>query len=285
MSFRDKVLAGVSRRDDFTLVAGKTGLLIVDVQACFALDKEDDGGDDYWSTAHTRAVTNISKLAQSFRVVRDESSCGAEVIFCFIKAATKDCRDVSWDYKLSGPLLKHIPTVETDPSTIFLPDLQPNLESGKGDILVPKTSCNVFVSTNLDYLLRNLRVEQLVICGQLTNQCVESAVRNAADLGYLVTVVEDACAAKSEKEHLCGLNGMKGFARIVETSQVEEEMDKRTDKERQKTANKEKENAVDQKQMKTLPADKSKATMLQYLVERGVCSESTADQLSNRCKD
>ena len=30
----------------------------------------------------------------------------------------------------------------------------------------------------------------------MTNQCVESAVRDAADLGFFVTVVEDACAAK-----------------------------------------------------------------------------------------
>ena len=39
-------------------------------------------------------------------------------------------------------------------------------------------------------MLRNLGVEQLVVVGQLTDQCVESAVRDAADLGYFVTVAE-----------------------------------------------------------------------------------------------
>ena len=83
------------------------------------------------------------------------------------------------------------------------------------DILIPKTSCSVFQSTNIDYVLRNLGVRYLVVVGQLTNQCVESAVRDAADRGYLVTVVEDACAAKTIKEHEAGLFNMKGFARLT----------------------------------------------------------------------
>ena len=73
-------------------------------------------------------------------------------------------------------------------------------------------------------LLRNLFVEQLVVCGQLTDQCVESAVRDAADLGYLVTVAEDACAAHSIEEHKKGLFGMKGFCRILSTREILKEI-------------------------------------------------------------
>ena len=73
-------------------------------------------------------------------------------------------------------------------------------------------------------ICRYLRQEQLVVCGQLTDQCVESAVRDAADLGYLVTVVEDACGANSENNHIKGLHGMKGFARVISTQQVLQEI-------------------------------------------------------------
>lgn len=76
----------------------------------------------------------------------------------------------------------------------------------------------------MDYILRNLNVEQLVVCGQLTDQCVESAVRDGADLGYLVSVVEDACGAHSEDSHRKGLFGMKGFSRRVKTEQVLQEL-------------------------------------------------------------
>ncbi len=37
-------------------------------------------------------------------------------------------------------------------------------------------------STNVDYILRNLGVRQIVICGCLTDQCISSAVRDACDL-------------------------------------------------------------------------------------------------------
>ena len=136
---------------------------------------------------------------------------------------TNDGRDLSVDYKLSGPYFRDVPTVTTPREEVFLPGpLMPNVETGRGDIVVTKTACSAFHcgSSSLDSLLRNLFVEQLVVCGQLTDQCVESAVRDAADLGYLVTVVEDACAAHSSDDHQKGLHGMRGFCRILRTEEV-----------------------------------------------------------------
>ena len=63
--------------------------------------------------------------------------------------------------------------------------------------------------------------------GQLTDQCVESAVRDAADLGFFVTVVDDACAANNRDCHEKGIHGMQGFCRRLTTDQVLEEI--RTD--------------------------------------------------------
>lgn len=57
------------------------------------------------------------------------------------------------------------------------------------EIVLPKTSSSVFNSTNIHYLLRNMSVTHLVLCGCVTDQCVEHAVRDACDLGYYVTLV------------------------------------------------------------------------------------------------
>lgn len=225
-SLREQVQLGVSKRTDFPLSKFKTALLIIDVQTyCCA-----GGGDYYTQHALPKMLSNIQKLVQSFRKHRDGSSprqqltIGCEVIFTMIQAQTIDGRDLSLDYKLSGVYFAKVPTLGMSQSDIFLPSLQPSLV-GKGDIVIPKTSCSVFISTNLDYVLRNLHVEQLVICGQLTEQCVESAVRDAADLGYLVTAAEDACATYSQDRHDKGLLGMKGFCRTVSTSQVLAELE------------------------------------------------------------
>jgi len=46
-------------------------------------------------------------------------------------------------------------------------------------------------------VLRNLGVRSLIIAGILTDQCIDSAARDACDLGYLVTIATDACATHS----------------------------------------------------------------------------------------
>jgi ureidoacrylate peracid hydrolase len=67
------------------------------------------------------------------------------------------------------------------------------------EIVIPKMSSSVFVSTNISYVLRNLGIEYLIVMGLLTDQCVESAVRDACDEGFLVTLIEDACATKTQR--------------------------------------------------------------------------------------
>eukprot|EP00581_Thalassiosira_minuscula_P004620 CAMPEP_0183744930 /NCGR_PEP_ID=MMETSP0737-20130205/65979_1 /TAXON_ID=385413 /ORGANISM="Thalassiosira miniscula, Strain CCMP1093" /LENGTH=610 /DNA_ID=CAMNT_0025980583 /DNA_START=150 /DNA_END=1984 /DNA_ORIENTATION=- len=140
---------------------------------------------------------------------------GSECIFTYCEALTDDSRDASLDYKLSGALLANLPSPSRPAA--FVPGVEP--AKGK-DVCLPKTSCSVFQSTNLEYVLKNLGVEQLILCGQPTDQSVESAVRDAADRGYLVTVAVDACGAQSEANHERGLAGMRGFSRQLTTDEV-----------------------------------------------------------------
>jgi len=257
------VIPGVSQRADFPIVASKAALLIIDVQNELSTSSSQekrgqyDDEDDYnknryiYDSALPKAMANMAKLIRTMRSLRDTKTdvdtndniatmskggeCGGcEVIFTYLQAATHDNRDISLDYKLSGPKLSTKLPNNVHPAKFDrLPiDLRPQsstnttvtVDTGRGDILLPKTSCSVFSSTNLHYLLRNLRIEQLIVCGQLTDQCVLSAVRDGADLGYFVSVVEDACAALSPAEHERGVEGMRGFSRIVSTDCILEEL-------------------------------------------------------------
>jgi nicotinamidase-related amidase len=232
MSLYNHVSAGVSNRYDFRIRPDKTALLIIDIQKYLV------SNEPYLANiASPRTITNINKLTTAFRKIRDgentfecNASSGCEVIFTYLQCLTNDGRDISLDYKLSGPFLTNIPRASCPLEDIFLPECYPDVlrvgrtTGSKGDILIPKTSCSVFRSTNIDYVLRNLRIEQLVITGQITNQCIESAVRDAADSGYFVTVVNDACSAHSEDDHERGLLNMKGFCRILSTIDVLKEL-------------------------------------------------------------
>jgi len=168
------------------------------------------------SRLHNNAMSEEKKANQHQQYDQQK----VEIVFNYLESMTCDNRDISTDYKLSGQGLSTIPN-PANPATFFNEVLTPR----KDEIRLPKTSCSVFQSTNIHYLLQNLTVERLIVCGQLTDQCVLSAVRDAADLGYFVTVISDACAAQSFDEHEWGLRGMQGFARLITTQEWIDEMD------------------------------------------------------------
>ena len=225
-SLTQYVIPGVSKRSDFPLIPNKCALLIVDIQSYLSQPEKEEELETksyFFRESLPQTVDNIERLMLQFRRLRDsEYNHGCEVIFTYLEALTKDCRDVSLDYKLSGPQLAMLPNSSTAPAT-FLSQVSPS-KHGRGDICIPKTSCSVFQSTNINYVLRNLGVEQLVITGQLTDQCIESAVRDAADSGFFVTVVDDACASMSMESHARGMMGMRGFCRVLCSDEVLKEL-------------------------------------------------------------
>ena len=223
-SLRQYVQMGKSERTDFPLLPSKMALLVVDIQT-YCCDTTGDHVTPYYkSKALPQMISNTSKLVNAVRSNRRPRTGqrGNEVIFTMIQSQTNDGRDLSLDYKLSGPYFENVPKVNATYEEMFLSDIIP--QPNNGDIVIPKTSCSVFISTNLDYVLRQLDVEQVVVVGQLTEQCVESAVRDGADLGYFMTVVDDACATYSEERHQQGLKGMSGFCRICTTAQILQEL-------------------------------------------------------------
>ncbi|HEV8189907.1 MAG TPA: isochorismatase family cysteine hydrolase [Ktedonobacterales bacterium] len=159
----------------------------------------------FFHELRSRTLPNMQRLQAACRAVR------VEVLYTVIESLTLDGRDCSLDFKRSG---LNVPKGSWDGKV--LAELAP-----EGDELVlPKSSTSVFISTSLDYILRNLGVTRLIVSGLLTDQCVESAVRDACDLGYLVTLVTDACATYTPEQHEHALQAMSGFCRQRTTEQV-----------------------------------------------------------------
>lgn len=166
----------------------------------------------YFERLKTVAVPNMRRLQKAFR------GAGIEVLYTTIESLTRDGRDRSLDYKITG---FNVPKGSWDGKVID------EIAPGDDEIVLPKGSSSVFVSTHIDYLLRNLGVRQLVLAGVLTDQCVESAIRDACDLGYLVTLVPDACATMSEERHQNTLRAIKGYCRQVATEALIAEIGRR----------------------------------------------------------
>ncbi|WP_431301318.1 isochorismatase family cysteine hydrolase [Tabrizicola sp. BL-A-41-H6] len=138
-------------------------------------------------------------------------SAGIEVLYTTIESLTKDGRERSLDYKITG---FNVPKGSWDGKVIDA------ISPGEDEIVLPKSSSSVFISTNIDYILRNLGVQQLILSGVLTDQCVESAIRDACDIGYLVTQVTDACATFGEARQTASLSAIRGYCRQVTTAEL-----------------------------------------------------------------
>jgi nicotinamidase-related amidase len=154
-------------------------------------------------------IPNGQKLLAACR------AAGVEVIYTVVESLTLDGRDRSLDYKVSGIFF---------PKGAWGAEVLDELKPLPNDIIIPKTSSSLFNSTNFEYVLRNLGVEYVMVMGIVTDQCVETAVRDGCDRGFMMTLVDDACATFSEQRHKEALIGFKGYCRIRTTDQVIEEL-------------------------------------------------------------
>lgn len=66
----------------------------------------------------------------------------------------------------------------------------------EGEFIFTKGRPNSFLGTGLQAHLEGLGIKSVTLCGAMSQMCVDSTARAAADLGYTVTVVADACAAR-----------------------------------------------------------------------------------------
>jgi nicotinamidase-related amidase len=68
-----------------------------------------------------------------------------------------------------------------------------------GETVIMKQYVNSFRETDLDSQLRALGVKELVIAGAMSHMCIQGGTRAAADLGYQVEVIHDACATRDQE--------------------------------------------------------------------------------------
>ena len=189
---------------DRPIVKGRAALLIIDVQNCSWSSVEAVKRPER-QAAGTRAIPNIRRLLDAFRRAR------LEVIYTVMENQTEDGRDRSLDYKLSG-----IDVAKGSWEAKVIDELAP----ARDEIVLPKTSSSVFNSTNLDYLLRNIGIEDVFVVGLLTDQCIDHAVKDGADRGYYMTCVHDACAAETEALHQAAISCFRGYCRLLSTAEA-----------------------------------------------------------------
>jgi ureidoacrylate peracid hydrolase len=107
--------------------------------------------------------------------------------------------------------------LEGSPESEIHPDISP-LSHEK---VIFKHRYSAFYNTDLETILRCLKVEDLVITGLMTNMCCESTARDAYFRDYRVFFLADGNGSITEEMHLASLLNLAfGFARVMDTDSL-----------------------------------------------------------------
>lgn len=160
----------------------------------------------YFDRLQSLVLPNIRRLQEGFRASE------LEVIHTRIQSLTQDGRDRGPGHKRLG--------LHAAPGSIeakFLEEVGPIGD----EIIINKTASGVFNSTNLAYVLRNMGITALVVCGVYSNECVSTAARDACDLGFYVTIPNDAIATVTpELENATFTTLRDRYARMLSSAEI-----------------------------------------------------------------
>lgn len=206
------------------LLLHKVALMVIDIQYLDAAegygvfaDAEKSGvpieaQEYYFKRLHHVVLPNVRRLQDMFRILN------LEVLHTRIQSLTKNGRDRSIGHQRLG-----LHAAPGSKEAEFLDEVAP-----KGDeIIINKTASGVFNSTNTEYVLRNMGIDSLYVCGVYTNECVSTTVRDACDRGFHTTLINDACATVTPELHNATISTIKDrYARVMTAEEVAAEIKK-----------------------------------------------------------
>ena len=195
------------------IAAGRTALLIIDMQVDFAAPEGVIGRMGVDLSSVVPALAAAERLAKAARA--------AAVPVIFVGLFTSPHTDSSmWRERMARR--GGDPDVESDlcragqaGSDFYGP--KPAL----GELVVEKTRYSAFVGTGLGETLRGRGIDTLVLCGLTTECCVDCTARDAFHQDFHVFVPVDACAAYERDVHEAALKAMSlNFAILTDAEAV-----------------------------------------------------------------
>ncbi|MGJ7460204.1 cysteine hydrolase family protein [Halomonas sp. MA07-2] len=120
-------------------------------------------------------------------------------------AAEKAARVLGWFREQSLPIVHVRHEFPSEEAPFFVPgsdgarihaSMAP--KDAPSEAVILKNSVNAFLGTSLHEHLQERGIERLVITGAMSHMCIDAATRAASDLGYAVTVLQDACATHDQ---------------------------------------------------------------------------------------
>ncbi len=107
-----------------------------------------------------------------------------------------------------GNAVVHVQDNSLDPDSPYFPgkpthDFKAEVTPLEHETVIEKQTNNAFIGTDLMAVLEEIGSSELVICGVHLDQCVESTIRMAGNLGFMVFLPQD-CVISVERADING---------------------------------------------------------------------------------
>lgn len=185
---------------EMKLNVGASALLVVDMQQFFL-----DEASPTFTCGGVAIIPTVKRVLGAFR------KAGRPVIFSRHVHHPDDLDVGIMGWWWEGKCLEGSPESEVHPELAPLP----------GEKVIFKHRYSAFYNTDLETVLRCLKVEDVVIAGTMTNMCCESTARDAYYRDYRVFFLADGTGSITEEMHLASLLNLAfGFAYITTSDTI-----------------------------------------------------------------
>ena len=177
------------------IIEGKAALIVVDIQASCFVDKP----------ATERSIPHMEdydvRMLGARAVIDKARTCNIPIIFI---QEIHRANLVDFGRELDG--VEDVHCLDNNPETDLAREQMGFVE---GDYHIQKRRYSAFFGTDLEILLRGLKVETLILVGGLTDVCVHYTFVDGHQSDYFCRVVEDCVAGSSVAAHQASLNAME----------------------------------------------------------------------------
>ena len=174
--------------DSLILHPKDTAVIFIEFQNEFTTE----GGGLYEAVKGCMEATGT--LTHAKAVLEAARSTGCTIVHCPISFQKGHFEISNSPYGILAPIKNGQLFKANEWSSTICDEMKPV----EGDLIcIGKSGLCGFASTNLDFILRQNKIRNVVLCGFLTNCCVESTMRTAYEKGYRVYTLKDCCFATS----------------------------------------------------------------------------------------
>ncbi|MCU0482818.1 MAG: cysteine hydrolase [Chloroflexi bacterium] len=186
------------------LDVARSALLVIDMQVFFL-----DEASPSFTSGGLAIIPRLKRLVEAFR------RAGRPVIYTrhVHHPSGRDAGLMGWWWE--GMCLEGSPASE----------IHAELAPAPGEKVILKHRYSAFYNTDLETVLRGLRVDDLVITGVMTNMCCESTARDAYTRDYRVFLPADGTGSISAEMQVASLMNLAlGFALVTTTAEIEAQL-------------------------------------------------------------